>query len=56
MGYANSSQHFCLQVKGTYYALQISKSSQAAQQFVQLFLMGHDPALDCQASGSWVVH
>ena len=42
--------------KGSYYALAIPSSYQAAGCYVSLYLMGHTPSLDCKASGSWVIH
>lgn len=42
--------------KGYTVSVAIPSKSQAAGSSVALYLMGHDPSLDCKASGTWDVN
>lgn len=42
--------------KNVWYSISIPDTYQKAGKYVSLYLMGHDPSLDCQVSGYWVVH
>ncbi len=53
---ASSTGSSKLITSGSWCDLTIPTAYRDAGKFVPLELMGHDPSLDCQVSGYWVVH